>query len=74
MSIYSMKFYKNDCLTYYNSPLAISYFSFVTYAEKVFSSFIFRHFISTQMLAGLLSGCAPRQLNSRCHVYKYPTI
>ena len=25
MSMYSMKFYKNGCLTYYNSPLAISH-------------------------------------------------
>ena len=51
---------------------SFGHFSFVTYTEKWFGSFIFSHFIFTQMLAGLLSGCASRQLNSRCHVSKYP--
>ena len=43
---------------------------------KWFGSFIFRPFISTQMLAVLLPGCASRQLKSRSHyhIYKYPTI
>ena len=72
MSMHSMKFCKNGCLTYYNSPLAISHLWHMLKNDLV-ASFLGISFPTRCWLVCAVS-LYSSQLNLCCHVHKYPMI